>query len=193
MQIRGAADPAEQTPPVQLGGHRHGVGRLAAPVEVQDRVVDALVRWGGRSRPGEGRSSTSAMASLLNSIPPSTACSAASSCGGWRPKSSVGGGTPIPEWLRSSTTATERPHLPSSSFERTFDSRYGDCKPDPRRAQHPRRRNCLATANARRCWSGRKPTLFMNLWMECGYLRPAVLRRWGEPVDGRRRLPHPCS
>ena len=119
------------------------------------------------------------MASLLNSIPPSTACSAASSCGGWRPKSSVGGGTSIPEWPRSSTTATMRPHLPSSSVERTFDGRYRDCKPGPRRAQPPRRRNCLATANARRCWSGRKATLFMNLWMGCGYLRPPVLRRLG--------------
>ena len=29
--------------PIQLGGHRHGVRRLTAAVQVQDRVVDALM------------------------------------------------------------------------------------------------------------------------------------------------------
>jgi hypothetical protein len=43
VQIRCAADPAEQPPPIQLRGHRHRVRRLATPVEVKDRVVDALV------------------------------------------------------------------------------------------------------------------------------------------------------
>ena len=43
MQIRCAPDAAEHTPPVQLGGHRHRVRRLAATVEIQDRVVDVLV------------------------------------------------------------------------------------------------------------------------------------------------------
>ena len=44
VQIRRAADPAQQPATVQLGGHRHRVGRLPAPVEVQDGVVDVLVR-----------------------------------------------------------------------------------------------------------------------------------------------------
>ena len=43
VQIGGAADALEQTAPVQLGRHRHGVGGLTAPVEVQDGVVDVLV------------------------------------------------------------------------------------------------------------------------------------------------------
>src|SRR3954471_19444166 len=60
------------------------------------------------------------MASLLSSIPPSTACSAASSCGGWRPKSSVGGGTSlIPARPRSSTTATAS--SPPLQVEHRFD------------------------------------------------------------------------
>ena len=44
MQIRRATDALEQAPSVELGGDGDGVGRLAAPVEVQDGVVDALVR-----------------------------------------------------------------------------------------------------------------------------------------------------
>ena len=44
MQIRGAADPAQQAAAVQLGGDRHRVGRLAATVQIEDRVVDVLVR-----------------------------------------------------------------------------------------------------------------------------------------------------
>ena len=43
VQIGRAADPAQQTPPVELRGHRHGVGRLATSVEVEDGVVDALM------------------------------------------------------------------------------------------------------------------------------------------------------
>ena len=44
VQVRRAAD-AHQLPVAgQLGRHRHRVGRLAAPVQVEDRVVDELVR-----------------------------------------------------------------------------------------------------------------------------------------------------
>ena len=43
VQIRRTADPAQHPAAVQFGGHRHRVGGLAAPVEVQDRVVDVLV------------------------------------------------------------------------------------------------------------------------------------------------------
>ena len=44
VHVRRPADPAQQPAAVQLGGHRHRVGRLAPPVEVQDGVVDVLVR-----------------------------------------------------------------------------------------------------------------------------------------------------
>ena len=44
VQIGRPADPAQQPAAVQLGGHRHRVGRLAPPVEIQDGVVDVLVR-----------------------------------------------------------------------------------------------------------------------------------------------------
>ena len=44
MQIRGAADAAQQSAAVQLGGDSHRVGGLTAPVQVQDRVVDVLMR-----------------------------------------------------------------------------------------------------------------------------------------------------
>ena len=44
MHIWGAADPAQQPAAVQLRGDRHRVGRLAAPVQIEDRVVDVLVR-----------------------------------------------------------------------------------------------------------------------------------------------------
>ncbi len=44
MQIRGAADPAQQAAAVQLGGDRHRIGRLAATVQIKDGVVDVLVR-----------------------------------------------------------------------------------------------------------------------------------------------------
>ena len=44
MQIRRPADPPQQAPAIQLGGHRHSIGRLAAAVQVEDRVVDVLVR-----------------------------------------------------------------------------------------------------------------------------------------------------
>ena len=43
MQIRCPADAAQQPAAVQFGGHRDGVGGLAAAVQVQDRVVDVLV------------------------------------------------------------------------------------------------------------------------------------------------------
>src|SRR6516165_1322501 len=56
----------------------------------------------------------SAMASLLSSIPPSTDCSAARSCGGCRPNSSLGGAESMPG-ARSSTTAMDPP-LPSHEY-----------------------------------------------------------------------------
>ena len=43
VQIRCAADPSEQIPPVELRGDRHRIRRLTAAIEIQDRVVDALV------------------------------------------------------------------------------------------------------------------------------------------------------
>ena len=43
VQIRCSTDPAQQPAAVQLGRHRHRVGGLPAPVQVQDRVVDVLV------------------------------------------------------------------------------------------------------------------------------------------------------
>ena len=43
VQIRGTADAAQQPAAVQFGGHRHRVGRLPPPVQVQDGVVDVLV------------------------------------------------------------------------------------------------------------------------------------------------------
>ena len=33
----------QQSAAIKFGGHRDGVGRLAAPVEIQDRVIDVLV------------------------------------------------------------------------------------------------------------------------------------------------------
>ena len=43
VHIRRPTDPAQQPAAVQLGGHRHRVGRFPAPVQVQDGVVDVLV------------------------------------------------------------------------------------------------------------------------------------------------------
>ena len=44
MQVRCAADPAQHPAPVQLRGYRHCVGGLPTAVQVQNRVVDVLVR-----------------------------------------------------------------------------------------------------------------------------------------------------
>ena len=44
VQIRCPADPAQHSAAVQFGGDRHRVGGLPAAVQVQDRVVDVLVR-----------------------------------------------------------------------------------------------------------------------------------------------------
>ena len=44
VQVRRAADPAELAALLQLGRDRHRVGRLAAAVEVEDGLVDQLVR-----------------------------------------------------------------------------------------------------------------------------------------------------
>lgn len=44
MQIRRTADSTQQVAAVQFRGDRDGVGRLTAPVQVQDCVVDVLVR-----------------------------------------------------------------------------------------------------------------------------------------------------
>ena len=43
VQIRGAADAAQQAAPIEFGGHRHRVGGLTVPEQVQDHVVDLLV------------------------------------------------------------------------------------------------------------------------------------------------------
>jgi hypothetical protein len=43
VQIRRPAHAAQQPAPVQFGGHGHGVGRLAAAVQIQDGVVDELI------------------------------------------------------------------------------------------------------------------------------------------------------
>ena len=145
--------------------------------------------WGGRSR------RDGAARAHRRWRPCSTACRRAPPV--LRPRPAAVGDR-SPRWAvelvdtrtaRSSTTATAS-HLPSV-IERAFDCAIATVGHDPRRGQLPRRRTSLATANARRCWRDRKPALFMNLWMECGYLRSPVLNRWGEPVDGRRRQPHP--
>ena len=44
VQIRRPADALQQSAAVEFGGHRDGVGRLPAPVEIEDGVVDVLVR-----------------------------------------------------------------------------------------------------------------------------------------------------
>ena len=44
MQIRRTADASQQSAAVQFGGDRHRVSGLPAPVQIQDRVVDVLVR-----------------------------------------------------------------------------------------------------------------------------------------------------
>ena len=44
VQVRGAADPTERPGVGERGGHRDGVGGLAPPVQVQDRVEDRAVR-----------------------------------------------------------------------------------------------------------------------------------------------------
>ena len=44
VQIGRAADPAQQVAAVQLGGDGDGVGGLAATVQIEDGVVDVLVR-----------------------------------------------------------------------------------------------------------------------------------------------------
>ena len=44
MQIRRSTHPAQQTATIQLGGHRHRIGRLTSAVQIQDRVVDILMR-----------------------------------------------------------------------------------------------------------------------------------------------------
>ena len=43
MEVGRAADAGELAALLQLGGDGDGVGRLAAPIEVEDRVVDQLV------------------------------------------------------------------------------------------------------------------------------------------------------
>ena len=43
VQVRGTANAAQQPAAVQFGGDRHGVGRLAPPIQIQDGVVDVLV------------------------------------------------------------------------------------------------------------------------------------------------------
>jgi hypothetical protein len=43
VDVRGPTDAGELSPLLQLGRQRHRVGRLAAPVQVEDRVVDGLV------------------------------------------------------------------------------------------------------------------------------------------------------
>ena len=43
VEVGRAADPGELAALLQLGGHGDGVGRLAPPVEVEDRLVDQLV------------------------------------------------------------------------------------------------------------------------------------------------------
>src|SRR5690606_29337726 len=44
VEVGGTADPAQLAALVQLGGDGHGVGRLPPAVQVDDRVVDELVR-----------------------------------------------------------------------------------------------------------------------------------------------------
>ena len=84
VEVRRAADPRELAAALQLGRRGDRVDRLAAAVEVDHRVVDRLVRPGGRSRAPRTDSMTSAIASLESSIEPSTLCSASLSCGGVR-------------------------------------------------------------------------------------------------------------
>ncbi len=43
VQIRGAADAAQQPAAIELGGHGDGIRGLTAPVQVEDRVIDVLV------------------------------------------------------------------------------------------------------------------------------------------------------
>src|SRR5271166_6991416 len=90
------------------------------------------------------------MASLLSSIPPSTDCSAARSCGGCRPKSSLGGEASMPGWPRSSTTAMDS-HLLRQASEHIFDSWHSERKS---RHRHPTPSARIASRrdDARRCW-----------------------------------------
>ena len=44
VQIRRSTDTPQQAAAIQFGGHRHRIGRFPAAVQVQDRVVDVLVR-----------------------------------------------------------------------------------------------------------------------------------------------------
>ena len=44
MQVRSSTNATQQTPAVQLGSDRHRIGRLTSAVQIQDRVVDVLVR-----------------------------------------------------------------------------------------------------------------------------------------------------
>ena len=191
MQIRSSPDSAQQTPPVELRGHRHRVRGLAATVEVEDRVIDALVVGsvevaGPQALEDVGDGVLTQQHSAEHGLFGGFVLRrlAAEVFGGW--------------WDVVDARATAIVHdshgvLTSPHTGRTYVRwHYRDCKRGPRQTQPPRRRNDLATGNARRCWRDRKGGLFMNLWMGCGYLRSAVLRRWGEPVDGRRRLPHPC-
>ena len=178
MQIRGATDPAEQAPPIQLGGHRHRVGGLAAAVEVQDRVVDALmvgaVEVAGPEpleHVGDGvlAQQHAAEHGLLGGLVLRRLATEV-----------LGGRWNVVDTRMAAVIHDSHgvpPPLESSNVRST--SRYRDCKSDPRRAQPPRRRNSLATANARRCWRDRKGALFMDLWMECGYLRSARVEALG--------------
>ena len=171
MQIRGAADPAEQTPPVQLRGHRHRVGRLAAAVEVQDRVVDALV--GGPVEVAGPEPLEHVGDGVLAQQHPAEH----GLLGGLvlrRLATEVLGGRrdvhPRMAAIIHDSHGASSP--PLELVERTFDVATVTVSQATDGHNLPGAANCLATANARRCWSGRKATLFMNLWMGCGYLRP---------------------
>ena len=164
--------------PVQLGGHRHRVRGLAAAVEVQDRVVDALmvgaVEVAGPQpleHVGDGvlAQQHSAEHGLFCGLVLRRLATEV-----------LGGRRDVVDARTAAVVHDSHGVLTSPQPCRTYVRlSYRDCKSDPRQAQPPRRRNSLATANARRCWRDRKAALFMNLWMGCGYLAPGRVEALG--------------
>ncbi|COV22970.1 Uncharacterised protein [Mycobacterium tuberculosis] len=44
MQVGSTADAAQQPTAIQFGGHRHRISRFSPPIQVQNGVVDVLMR-----------------------------------------------------------------------------------------------------------------------------------------------------
>jgi hypothetical protein len=84
MQIRRTTDAQQLAPLAQLVGNGYRISRLAASIEIDDGVIDLLVRRAVEVGTSAAPRRQSAMASLLISMAPSTHCSASISCGGVR-------------------------------------------------------------------------------------------------------------